>query len=63
MSGSLTAANSYTGVSPAFIEGIHVRPFGSFICRECNKLLAKPNKSGAVAGEIKCPRCGHINEV
>lgn len=50
-------------IASAAIEGIHVRPFGSFVCCACNKLLAKSNKLGAVAGEIKCPRCGHINEV
>lgn len=33
-----------------------------FRCEVCNKLLAKPNQNGIIAGEIKCPRCGHINE-
>lgn len=38
------------------------RPSGSIVCVQCNKLLAKPNAQGETAGEIKCPRCGHINE-
>lgn len=30
-------------------------------CERCHKCLAKPSVRG-VAGEIKCPRCGHINK-
>jgi phage FluMu protein Com len=33
-----------------------------FRCRKCNKLLAKSNKGGEIKGQIKCPRCGTINE-
>ena len=33
-----------------------------FRCESCNKLLAKGNQAGFLAGEIKCPRCGAINE-
>jgi ribosomal protein S27AE len=29
-------------------------------CCKCNKLLAKYNKNGLIAGEIKCGRCGYI---
>ena len=34
----------------------------SFRCALCNKLLAKPNTKGEIAGQIKCPRCGEFNE-
>lgn len=33
-----------------------------FRCKECGKLLAKGNGSGFLAGSIKCPRCGEMNE-
>tara|TARA_R110000803_G_scaffold49530_2_gene103011 strand:- start:1530 stop:1706 length:177 start_codon:yes stop_codon:yes gene_type:complete len=29
-------------------------------CCKCNKLLAKYNKDGLLAGEVKCGRCRHI---
>jgi len=29
-------------------------------CCKCNKLLAKYNQYGLLAGEIKCGRCGYI---
>tara|TARA_R100001244_G_scaffold55927_1_gene47814 strand:- start:451 stop:627 length:177 start_codon:yes stop_codon:yes gene_type:complete len=29
-------------------------------CCKCNKLLAKYNKEGLLAGEVKCNRCGSI---
>ena len=29
-------------------------------CCKCNKLLAKYNKDGLLAGEVKCGRCGYI---
>ena len=32
-------------------------------CLHCGKLLAKINTKGILACEIKCPRCGKINEV
>ncbi len=32
-------------------------------CSECGKLLAKANRRGLLAAEIKCPRCGAINEI
>lgn len=35
---------------------------GEFRCVNCNKLLARKNKEGNVAGQIKCSRCGAINE-
>ena len=31
-------------------------------CSNCNKLLAKTNSSGIIAGEVKCSRCGWMNE-
>ncbi len=34
-----------------------------FRCKMCGRLLAKKNCKGAIAGEIKCPRCGAINEI
>jgi DNA-directed RNA polymerase subunit RPC12/RpoP len=30
-------------------------------CLQCQKLLAKYNQYGLIAAEIKCPRCGHLN--
>jgi uncharacterized C2H2 Zn-finger protein len=33
-----------------------------FRCKECNKLLANSNKDGKIEAEIKCVRCGMINE-
>lgn len=33
-----------------------------FRCVICDKLLAKINSGGTVAGQIKCPRCHSINE-
>jgi phage FluMu protein Com len=30
-------------------------------CLTCGKLLAKFNSNGLLAGEIKCPRCGKLN--
>jgi hypothetical protein len=34
-----------------------------FRCFNCNKLLARKNKEGIIAGEIKCARCGVMNEM
>ena len=34
-----------------------------FRCAQCNKLLAKPNVKGKIAAQIKCPRCGTVNEI
>ena len=34
-----------------------------FRCSECHKLLAKSNGQGALAAEIKCPRCGGMNTI
>ena len=31
--------------------------------KRCNKLLAKFNKNGIIAGEIKCQRCGAMNNL
>jgi phage FluMu protein Com len=31
-------------------------------CWKCGKLLAKSNKDGELKAEIKCPRCGTMNE-
>ncbi|MEW6569802.1 MAG: Com family DNA-binding transcriptional regulator [Nitrospirota bacterium] len=33
-----------------------------FRCQKCNKLLAEENGKGRIAGLIKCPRCGYMNE-
>ncbi len=32
-------------------------------CAKCNKLLAKPNIKGKIAAQVKCPRCGTVNEI
>lgn len=40
----------------------HFKEQIQFRCSKCNKLLAKPNKNGKIEGEIKCLRCGTINE-
>ncbi|MDH4220774.1 MAG: Com family DNA-binding transcriptional regulator [Candidatus Aminicenantes bacterium] len=37
--------------------------YSAFRCNSCNKLLAKENMEGKIAGQIKCPRCGTINEI
>lgn len=50
--------NSYQQIDTAFIATI----INQFRCKYCNKLLAKANSEGEIAGEIKCPRCGAINE-
>jgi hypothetical protein len=34
-----------------------------FRCYLCYKLLAKENAAGKIAGSIKCPRCGKMNEI
>jgi len=36
---------------------------GEFRCSKCNKLLAKANGEGKIAGYIKCIRCGTMNEI
>lgn len=46
-------------MSSTAIEGVHVQ----LRCLECNRLLAKANGCGALAAEIKCTRCGAMNEV
>jgi len=33
-----------------------------FRCGQCDKLLAKENANKQIAGQIKCPRCGIMNE-
>ena len=33
-----------------------------FRCGQCDKLLAKENANKQIAGQIKCPRCGVMNE-
>ena len=63
----MTLINSYcteaafmrTVESSTAIEGVHVKLFR---CSDCNKLLAKSNGRGGLAAEIKCPRCGMMNE-
>ena len=60
----MTSVNTLSGESTGDFGG----PVGAIThhadlrCLACNKLLAKTNNSGVVAGEIKCPRCGVINE-
>ena len=34
-----------------------------FRCSDCNKLLAKSNRFSELAAEIKCTRCGVMNEI
>lgn len=46
--------------SSTAIEGVHIKLFR---CEGCNKLLAKSNGRGSLAAEIKCSRCGALNEV
>ena len=53
-----TAINSYgAGVEDACLMERSV-----FRCVACNKLLARGNAMDMLAAEIKCPRCGLINE-
>ncbi len=33
-----------------------------FRCKNCGKLLAKENSNGDIAANIKCPKCGEMNE-
>lgn len=54
------AALIRTVESSTAIEGVHVNLFR---CILCGKLLAKSNGRGVLAAEIKCPRCGELNEV
>ena len=61
----MTLVNSYCTresfaqnvLSSIAIEGVYLR------CSDCNKLLAKANAAGLLAAEIKCTRCGAMNEV
>ena len=46
-----------TVLTSTAIEGVHLR------CAECNRLLAKANAAGRLAAEIKCTRCGAMNEI
>lgn len=39
------------------------KPKGSLICCQCSTLLAKPNGDGEIKGQIKCGKCGVINQV
>lgn len=39
------------------------KPKGSLICCQCQTLLAKPNGDGEIKGQIKCNKCGVINQV
>lgn len=34
-----------------------------FRCDKCDKLLAKNNDCGIIAGQIKCSRCKTINSI
>jgi hypothetical protein len=34
-----------------------------FRCIKCNKLLARKNMEGKISGQIKCTRCGTVNEI
>lgn len=31
--------------------------------KPCNKILAEANSQGLIHAKIKCPHCGHMNEV
>lgn len=35
--------------------------FKELRCINCSKLLAKCNTSGLLSAQIKCPRCGTMN--
>lgn len=54
------AAFIRTVESSTAIEGAHIKLFR---CYGCRKLLAKSNERGMLAAEIKCTRCGVMNEV
>jgi|TARA_A100001201_G_scaffold39500_2_gene41217 hypothetical protein len=58
----MTAVNSITTWEQAkvFLQTLHQ---DDVRCLKCNKLLAKINNKGILAGQIKCPRCRTINEV
>ena len=58
----MTAINSIQNLdqAKAFIKSMNINEFR---CLHCGKLLAKINTKGILACEIKCPRCGKINEV
>jgi len=58
----MTAVNSITNFEQAK-EFIHSLIKTELRCLNCNKLLAKINNKGVLAGQIKCPRCRTINEV
>ncbi len=40
----------------------HFEQQKQFRCSKCDKLLAKSNSNGKIEAEIKCIRCGTINE-
>ena len=40
----------------------HFKEQKQFRCSFCNKLLAKSNSNGKIEVEIKCVKCGTINE-
>tara|TARA_R100001086_G_scaffold91957_1_gene45566 strand:+ start:495 stop:671 length:177 start_codon:yes stop_codon:yes gene_type:complete len=58
----MTAVNSITNFEQAK-EFIHSMIKTELRCLKCGKLLAKINSNGVLAGQIKCPRCGAMNEV
>tara|TARA_Y100000592_G_scaffold92293_1_gene153786 strand:+ start:3556 stop:3732 length:177 start_codon:yes stop_codon:yes gene_type:complete len=58
----MTAVNSITTFAQAK-ELLQSMIKSELRCLNCNKLLAKINSNGILAGQIKCPRCRTINEV
>tara|TARA_Y100001938_G_C8097470_1_gene439119 strand:- start:1907 stop:2083 length:177 start_codon:yes stop_codon:yes gene_type:complete len=58
----MTATNSIASYTQNHLFATQIKN-NAFRCLKCNKLLAKINSKGLLAGQIKCPRCGQINEV
>lgn len=61
MSGSVGSLSTFVQQDYTIVK-LEYAPELQFRCDGCAKLLARANKRGAIAGEIKCPRCGRINE-
>jgi phage FluMu protein Com len=45
------------------MKGAAVITLDGLRCGACNKLLARKNTSGQIAGNFKCIRCGQMIEV
>lgn len=57
---------SYITKGKAIIQGDSLRcaaPRANDSRRQCNKLLAKKNESGQIAGNFRCERCHQAIEV